>query len=398
MGKTTLLFDFLNKIKNHARTVFLFQSQCSPQDLLRSLLADLGIEDDGTDFGRMHRKLNECLVSESSRGKRLVVVIDEAQNLDEPVLEVVRMLSNFETPREKLMHLLLAGQPQLAEKLAAPRLVQLRQRISIIARLKPFTGEETQLYIDHRLRVAGYDFEKPMFTKQAQIMIAKYTGGIPRNINNVCFNAMSLGCVAKQKTIDADVIQEVLADLDLRPMFDGPAGVPEPQEPKAPAQSAPSPEALRSPLRAWSVRFALAFLLVTAVSWLLVQTKRHEGDVEASATSRTMKAPTPAQGSTLGAPNQTVSSPVGSPSQAGDSKIVIILPNETLYQISVKNFGKYDEATLAIVRALNPWLDNPDHIEAGQEIRVPGTGSTSRTSLPTAERVPAAIGTEAEKP
>ena len=70
--------------------------------------------------------------------------------------------------------------------------MQLRQRISIIARLKPFTCEETQLYIDHRLRVAGYDFEKPMFTKQAQSMIAKYTGGIPRNINNVCFNAMSL--------------------------------------------------------------------------------------------------------------------------------------------------------------------------------------------------------------
>ena len=119
---------------------------------------------------------------------------------------------------------------------------------------------------------------------------------------------------------------------------------------------------------------------------------------ESRAAERTMKAETPAQGSTLGAPKQTVSSPVGSPSQAGDSKIVIILPNETLYQISVKNFGKYDEATLAIVRALNPWLDNPDHIEAGQKIRVPGPSSTSPTSLPTAERVPAAIGTEAEKP
>jgi hypothetical protein len=338
----------------------------------------------------MHRKLNECLVSESSRGKRLVVVIDEAQNLDEPVLEVVRMLSNFETPREKLMHLLLAGQPQLAEKLAAPRLVQLRQRISIIARLKPFTAEETQLYIDHRLRVAGYDFEKPMFTKQAQAMIATYTGGIPRNINNVCFNAMSLGCVGKQRTIGVDVIEEVLADLDLRPMFDGSAGVPEPEEPKTPVSNALAPQAPRSPLRAWSVRFALAFVLVATVSWLLVQTKRHAADVQASAPWRIGSATAPNQG------HSATSTPEASKTQA-DSKVLIILPNETLYEISVKNFGKYDEKTLGIVRELNPWLSNPDHIEAGQKIRVPDTSSASPTGLPTAERLPAALGTGAEK-
>jgi type II secretory pathway predicted ATPase ExeA len=129
MGKTTLLFDFLSKIKDFTRTVFLFQPQSDARDLMRCLLADIGIDDDGTDFVRMHRKLNEFLLTEAQRGRRLVVVLDEAQNLDNNVLEAVRMLSNYETPREKLIHLVLAGQPQLADKLASPELIQLRQRM-----------------------------------------------------------------------------------------------------------------------------------------------------------------------------------------------------------------------------------------------------------------------------
>src|SRR5271169_3394417 len=97
MGKTTLLFDFLTKVPIAAKTVFLFQSQPTPRDLLRNLLEDLGVLEDSDDIGLMQRKLNESLVCESKKGKSVVVVIDEAQNLDESVLEVVRMLSNFET-------------------------------------------------------------------------------------------------------------------------------------------------------------------------------------------------------------------------------------------------------------------------------------------------------------
>ena len=226
MGKTTLLFDFLSKIKNYTRTVFLFQPQSDARDLMRCLLADIGIDDDGTDFVRMHRKLNEFLLTEAQRGRRLVVVLDEAQNLDNNVLEAVRMLSNYETPREKLIHLVLAGQPQLAEKLASPELVQLRQRISMISQLNPFTVEETQQYIDHRLRVAGYKFAVPLFSSAAVRFIRKYTQGIPRNINNVCFNAMSIGFVEKQRTIDERIILEVIDDLDLKIRPHAGVGVP----------------------------------------------------------------------------------------------------------------------------------------------------------------------------
>ena len=226
MGKTTLLFDFLSKIKNYTRTVFLFQPLSDARDLMRCLLADIGIDDDGTDFVRMHRKLNEFLLTEAQRGRRLVVVLDEAQNLDNNVLEAVRMLSNFETPRQKLIHLVLAGQPQLADKLASPELVQLRQRISMISQLNPFTVEETQQYIDHRLRVAGYKFAVPLFSSAAVRFIRKYTQGIPRNINNVCFNAMSIGFVAKQRTIDERIILEVIDDLDLKIRPHAGVGVP----------------------------------------------------------------------------------------------------------------------------------------------------------------------------
>ncbi len=254
MGKTTLLFDLLNKVREQARTAFLFQWQCGPRDLLRSLLEDLGIEHKGEDIAKMQRKLNECLLSEASKGKQLVVVIDEAQNLSDSVLEVLRMLSNFETPQEKLMHFILAGQPQLAEKLNSPSLLQLRQRISIIARLKPFTAEDTRLYIDHRLRVAGYGFERPLFTTQTLAMITECSEGIPRNINNLCFNAMSLGCVNKQKTIDTDVIREVLGDLDLGSLFPDASKVSKSERPKESVPARSSSGTSQSPLQSSLVR------------------------------------------------------------------------------------------------------------------------------------------------
>src|SRR6202790_4667932 len=214
MGKTTLLFQLLQQLEHSARTVFLFQTLCSPADLLRSLLHDLGTEAHG-DLPEMHSQLNECLLIESRRGQQVVVVIDEAQNLSHSTLELLRMLSNFETPHKKLMQIILSGQPQLAEKLASPNLVQLRQRISIIARLKPFTLQETNAYVGHRLLVAGYDFRAHLFTSRAGAMIAEHGEGIPRNINNLCFNALSLGCALKRKPIDEKIIREVLDDLDL---------------------------------------------------------------------------------------------------------------------------------------------------------------------------------------
>jgi type II secretory pathway predicted ATPase ExeA len=268
MGKTTLLFWLLKRLGQSARTVFLFQTLGGPADLLRSLLHDLGKDAQGLDLAQMHSQLNERLVAETRQGKQVVVVIDEAQNLSDSALELLRMLSNFETPQQKLMQIILAGQPQLAEKLASPNLVQLRQRISIIARLKPFTPEETNLYLDHRLKVAGYDFRTPLFTRRAAAMVVEHSEGIPRNINNICFNALSLGCALKRKPIDAEIIREVMHDLDLGSETGLSMAIGEPKESELKISTAPSNAGVRGRGRVWLARFATGAMLFLLLTWL----------------------------------------------------------------------------------------------------------------------------------
>jgi type II secretory pathway predicted ATPase ExeA len=219
MGKTTLLFRLLQYLRRSARTAFLFQTQCDSLGLMRYLMNDLGIDTRGQDFVTMHEQLNHLLIREANSGKRFVLVIDEAQNLNDSVLETARLLSDFETPSKKLLQIVFAGQPRLAEKLQRPELAQLRQRISILGRLEPLSASEVNHYIDHRLRVAGHN-SGSLFTSAACERVAASSRGIPRNINMLCFNALSLGCVLGRRQVDADVVREAEADLELRSLAD----------------------------------------------------------------------------------------------------------------------------------------------------------------------------------
>jgi len=214
MGKTSLLYHYLEGLRGQARTAFVFRTDCNSRELIRHILLDLGVDTSSNDLPTMYDSLNRILTEEMTRGRRFVLVIDEAQNLDEPTLESVRLLSNFETPWKKLMQIVIAGQPGLAVKLARPSLTQLRQRISLVMRLEPLDDGEISSYIDHRLWVAGCE-DARFFTAGARASIAEYSEGIPRNINNLCFNAMSLACGLGKKTIDREIVREVLADLDL---------------------------------------------------------------------------------------------------------------------------------------------------------------------------------------
>lgn len=213
-GKSTLLFYLLERLQNVAHTAFLFQTQCSPREFMRSLLADLGLEDSGDDIAGMQSRLNDFLIEESRRGRRFVLVVDEAQGLSDSVLETVRMLSNFETPRTKLMQIIFAGQPELAHRLTSPHLVQLRQRVSIVARLQSLTLDETEKYIAHRLKIAGRTGPQ-LFDRGALATIHTHSLGIPRNINNLCFQALTLAFANSEKTVNASIVQEMLSDLDL---------------------------------------------------------------------------------------------------------------------------------------------------------------------------------------
>jgi type II secretory pathway predicted ATPase ExeA len=236
MGKTTLLFELLRRLRTSARTAFVAQTQIGPRDFLRCLLADLDVDTPGQNFFHMHRQLAEILIREADCGRRVVLVIDEAQELEERVLEMVRVLSNFETTGAKLMEIVMAAQPALADKLAQPTLVQLRQRISVVGRLNPLNDTETQEYIGYRLRVAGYGGGS-LFTPEACALIAARSGGVPRNINHLCFNALSLGYALGRRTIDLGMMEDVASKPEWGSSDEGRYRVQHPSRHQLPAAS-----------------------------------------------------------------------------------------------------------------------------------------------------------------
>jgi general secretion pathway protein A len=376
MGKTTLLFRSLKLLGQKSKTVFLCQTICTPLDFLRALLADLGVEDLQGGVFELQAKLNEILVEQSRRGERLIVAIDETQNLDESVLELLRMLSNFETPQGKLMQIILSGQPQLAHKLASPGLVQLRQRISIIARLRSFTPGETAHYVDHRLRSAGYSSEKPLFTAAALRLIAEHSEGIPRNINNLCFNALSLGCALKRRTIDSDIIREVIADLDLGPLTE-PAGV----VTKTSFDAALLTVRVKRPnFGAWLPRTAIASMALLVLSAVTFQSKP-----KATVLASVAKPSNVIQALSVVPPDKMPPVPAAANSspdviaqrlsdiarEQSEPETITVQPGFSLYRICTETFKTCHPKDLKEIRRLNPWLKHPGRLKPGQELRIP---------------------------
>ncbi|HZL53088.1 MAG TPA: AAA family ATPase [Terracidiphilus sp.] len=220
MGKTTLLYRFLEDTKDTARSTFIFDidAECKPRDFVGYILRDFDIKP-ARSSSEMHKQLSEALIKETEAGRKCVIVIDEAQNLSDLVLERVRLLTNFENSQGKLLQIILSGQPQLTDKLKKASLVQLRQRVSTICHLNLLTPAETRDYIDYRLRQAGYEGE-PLFTPEALDLIAEMGGGTPRTINNLCFNTLAMCNALQCKQADRDIVARVAESMDL----DQPAG------------------------------------------------------------------------------------------------------------------------------------------------------------------------------
>ena len=214
MGKTSLLFSLLERFRTAAHTAFVFQPQNEPHDLLQSVLYELGTSSAETSLHKLFEQVNDVLYRAAREHKRVILVVDEAQNLEYVVLEALRQLSNFETPDAKLLQVVLAGQPQLAEKLAAGAHEQLRQRISAISRLRPLALGETEAYIKHRLATAGYS-GPDLFTEGGVRLIWNHSKGVPRNINTLCFGAMMMGFAERTKSIDESILEEAARALDL---------------------------------------------------------------------------------------------------------------------------------------------------------------------------------------
>jgi type II secretory pathway predicted ATPase ExeA len=365
MGKTTLLFRFLNEIRVVARTVFLFDvdSECEPREFVGYILRDIGITPAQSNSER-HEQLTEVLVAENRAGRKFVIVIDEAQNLSDAVLERVRLLTNFEASRGKLMHIVLSGQPQLADKLMQASLVQLRQRISTICRIEPLTADETSAYIDYRLKQAGYDGE-PLFTLDALKLIAEASHGIPRAINNLCFNSLSLCCALKGKQVNDGMVSEAIADLQLVPQSREPIARADNVEAEEPSE----PKRRKRPkrlLRFWIP--AAAVLLVLCALGVVWLTGSRVPWSHAAADDRALDL------KVSQAIAATDAGETGATETAQNSArfAITVEPDQTLQDISEQYLGGFDSQRLRQIQALNPKLTDPDHIEVGQKIWLPG--------------------------
>ncbi|MDQ6892603.1 MAG: AAA family ATPase [Acidobacteriota bacterium] len=212
-GKTTVCRAILEELGPTFRTALILNPMVTSGELMQAILEELALKPQRLNRAAYQGILNAYLLDEASRGNDVALFIDEAQDLDDHVLEYIRLLSNLETDQRKLIQIVLIGQPELREKLNDRRLRQLRQRITVRYHLTPLTREDTERYIAHRLRVAGGN-GRPSFTRWAIREIHRYSGGIPRLVNAVCDKALLYGYVNGSERLDARSIRRAIRELE----------------------------------------------------------------------------------------------------------------------------------------------------------------------------------------
>jgi general secretion pathway protein A len=220
-GKTTLCRTLLQRIGSDTEVAFLFNPTLTPLELLKAVNGEFGLSTFGDSRPELTDVLNAFLVEQRSEDRRVLLIVDEAQNLSTETLEQLRLLSNLETETSKLLQIVLLGQPELDAKLQARDLRQLRQRISVWSQLGPLDAGETREYVRHRLRVAGA-LERPIFTDAALRLVHQRTGGVPRLINLLCDRALLAGYADQKAQIGRRIVRQAVAELrPSRPRFGG---------------------------------------------------------------------------------------------------------------------------------------------------------------------------------
>lgn len=214
-GKTTLINKLLEWLRlQQVATAFIFNSRMNVPQFLDYMMADFGIPCDSKSKSQILQRLYNWLLDRYRAGETAVLIVDEAQNLTDEVLEEIRMLTNLETFTEKLLQIVLVGQPELEAKLKQPQLRQLRQRLTLRAKTHPLTIEETKAYVQQRLRIAGSD-GRQIFDPEALLAIHKYSAGIPRVVNLLCEHCLVSAFVDQKPTITAQIVDAVAGDFDL---------------------------------------------------------------------------------------------------------------------------------------------------------------------------------------
>jgi general secretion pathway protein A len=213
-GKTTICRTLLGRLGADTAVAFLFNPKLSALELMQSIHDELGLSGAGASWRELNDELNRFLVAKRHEGKRVLLVIDEAQNLAPDTLEQIRLLSNLETDTSKLIQIVLLGQPELDAKLSEPELRQLRQRITVYWKLVPLSASETADYVRHRLRIAA-GIERPLFHPAAEREVRRLSGGIPRLVNVICDRALLAGYAAGVREIGPRLVAQAATELEL---------------------------------------------------------------------------------------------------------------------------------------------------------------------------------------
>jgi general secretion pathway protein A len=214
-GKTTLVNRLLDWLRQRrTRTAFLFNSRMNTSHLFDFILAEFEIACESRTKSQQLMKLNQWLLERYRAGETAVLIVDEAQNLSYPVLEEIRMLTNLETSTEKLLQIVLSGQPELEEKLKLPQLRQLKQRITLRCKTAPLTKEQTHAYIAERLRIAGTSGEQ-IFSPEAMDTVHMYSLGIPRVVNLLCEHALINTYVEQERVVRPKIVEDIAREFQL---------------------------------------------------------------------------------------------------------------------------------------------------------------------------------------
>ena len=216
-GKTTLCRALLNSLDARTKTALILNPSLTDSQMLRTICEEFRLQPAKTTKKDLYDALNAFLLRELAANHNVALIIDEAQNLRPVVLEAIRLLSNLETEKEKLLQIVLVGQPELADLLARKDLRQLKQRIALRHHVQPLVFKELAEYIRHRLQVAGGD-GRIQWDTAALVLIYKYSLGVPRLINVVCDRALLAGYLAESTVIEAPLVERAIEDLEYKPV------------------------------------------------------------------------------------------------------------------------------------------------------------------------------------
>jgi general secretion pathway protein A len=370
LGKTTILRSYLERVdQSQLRPIYIFNSNVSFSDLLKTLCREFGIEMLEEDIADTVNRLHQALIEVYKQGRNVALIVDEAQHMPIETLEHLRMLSNLETSTQKLIQIVLVGQPEFDAKLNNHALRQLKQRLVIRGTISPLTNEESQDYIIYRLAKVVM-VNEPIFTKGALRKIIKHAKGTPRVINVLCTNALIQGFGYRKQRISTKIVKEVIAD------YTG-----------------------KKPQRPWWSRMALAGtpVLLAALFWFspyqeialskINLAKTMQFMMPSAASRRSLPQGTPAAGrdillpmssSTPALPAQppalTVPPPspeAPEPSPAVPATVRTVKKGDQITRVALEIYGSSNSAVLDWIRKNNPQLQNLNRVEVGMQLILP---------------------------